>query len=256
MPPATLGTRCRSETCSRTSTACAARWTSCSATCSSAPGCRAGATGFSPAVDVAYTSDPPRAIVTAELAGVEIDELELEIQGRKLILSGRRGPAAVEGDVYQQVEIERGQLPPRDRARRRRARRGGQGALRGRDAAGRAAARARASRACARCRSRARRDERRVIEVGVPDGGPRDVAVGGTPRAARARRRAAAARHGHLPGHADPAQRRPGAQHRADQRRAARRPLDRDGRQPQPGGRDARRPRTSTRSACSASSRG
>lgn len=64
--------------------------------------------GFSPAVDVAYTADPPRAIVTAELAGVVIDELELEIQGRKLILSGRRPPPTVESDVYQQVEIERG----------------------------------------------------------------------------------------------------------------------------------------------------
>ena len=63
--------------------------------------------GFSPPVDVAYTSDPPCAIVTAELAGVEIDGLDLEIQGRKLILSGRRG-AAEEGEVYQQVEIERG----------------------------------------------------------------------------------------------------------------------------------------------------
>jgi HSP20 family protein len=66
--------------------------------------------GFSPAVDVAYASDPPRAIVTAELAGVELDELELEIQGRTLILAGRRGPAAPEGDVYQQVEIERGRF--------------------------------------------------------------------------------------------------------------------------------------------------
>jgi HSP20 family protein len=65
-------------------------------------------TGFSPAVDIAYTSDPPRAIVTAELAGVEVDELDLEIQGRQLILSGSRGPAQMEGDVYQQVEIERG----------------------------------------------------------------------------------------------------------------------------------------------------
>src|SRR5438270_3464534 len=64
--------------------------------------------GFSPAVDVAYSSDPPRAIVTAELAGVNPDELELEIQGRSLVLSGRREPAVVEGDVYQQVEIERG----------------------------------------------------------------------------------------------------------------------------------------------------
>ena len=74
---------------------------------------RAGITrrrsGFSPAVDVVYTSDPPRAIVTAELAGVLSSELELEIQGRKLILSGVRA-SVIEGDVYQQIEIERGQF--------------------------------------------------------------------------------------------------------------------------------------------------
>lgn len=64
--------------------------------------------GFSPAVDVVYSSDPPRAIVTVELAGVALEELELEIQGRQLILSGMRGPARVEGEVYQQIEIERG----------------------------------------------------------------------------------------------------------------------------------------------------
>jgi len=64
--------------------------------------------GFVPAVDIAYAADPPRAVVTAELAGVDADSLELEVQGRKLILSGRREPPAVEGDVYQQVEIERG----------------------------------------------------------------------------------------------------------------------------------------------------
>jgi HSP20 family protein len=72
------------------------------------PGLARRRAGFSPAVDVAYTSDPPRAIVTAELAGVDVDQLDLEIQGRKLILSGQRGPAEVDGDVYQQVEIERG----------------------------------------------------------------------------------------------------------------------------------------------------
>jgi HSP20 family protein len=64
--------------------------------------------GFSPSVDVAYTSEPPQAIVTAELAGIVVEELELEIQGRKLVLSGRRESPAVEGDVYQQIEIERG----------------------------------------------------------------------------------------------------------------------------------------------------
>ena len=67
-------------------------------------------TGPWPAVDVAYASDPPRAIVTAELAGIEVDELALRIEGRKLILAGRRGPARPEGEVYQQVEIERGQF--------------------------------------------------------------------------------------------------------------------------------------------------
>lgn len=65
-------------------------------------------TGFLPAVDVVYVSNPPRAIVTAELAGIEIEQLDLEIEGRKLIVAGRRGPAPIEGEVYQQVEIERG----------------------------------------------------------------------------------------------------------------------------------------------------
>jgi HSP20 family protein len=66
--------------------------------------------GFSPAVDVVYVSDPPRAIVTAELAGVSLEELDLEIQGRQLILSGTRRPAQVEGDLYQQIEIEWGRF--------------------------------------------------------------------------------------------------------------------------------------------------
>jgi HSP20 family protein len=65
-------------------------------------------TGFVPAVDVAYTSEPPMVVVTAEVAGVDADQLDLEIQGRKLILSGQRAPAEVEGDIYQRVEIERG----------------------------------------------------------------------------------------------------------------------------------------------------
>ncbi len=64
--------------------------------------------GFSPPVDVTYTSDPPRAIVTVELAGIDRKELGLEVLGTKLILSGHRRPTDVEGDVYQRVEIERG----------------------------------------------------------------------------------------------------------------------------------------------------
>jgi HSP20 family protein len=65
-------------------------------------------TGQWPAVDVAYASDPPRAIVTAELAGMDPADIAVQIEGRKLFLAGRRGPAQPAGDVYQQIEIERG----------------------------------------------------------------------------------------------------------------------------------------------------
>ena len=66
-------------------------------------------TGFSPAVDVVYTADPPRAIVTAELAGINPDELELEVRGRELVIAGHRGPVdETEGRVFQQIEIEHG----------------------------------------------------------------------------------------------------------------------------------------------------
>jgi HSP20 family protein len=66
-----------------------------------------GRRGFAPPIDVAYTSEPAGAIVTVELAGVEPDDLEIEVQGRQLVVSGHRSPA-VEGQIYQQVEIERG----------------------------------------------------------------------------------------------------------------------------------------------------
>jgi HSP20 family protein len=66
-------------------------------------------TGFSPAVDVFYADDPPRAIVHAELAGIDSGDLGLEIQGRELTLTGhRRGASDSEGRVYQQLEIEHG----------------------------------------------------------------------------------------------------------------------------------------------------
>jgi HSP20 family protein len=64
--------------------------------------------GFRPAVDVIYASDPPRAIVTAELAGIDVADLEIELNGAQLILAGHRKPAAADGEVYQQVEIEHG----------------------------------------------------------------------------------------------------------------------------------------------------
>jgi HSP20 family protein len=74
------------------------------------PGMALRRTGFLPAVDVAYAAHPPRAIVTAELAGIDPSEIEIEIEGRKLLLSGSRRPSDSETDSYQQVEIERGEF--------------------------------------------------------------------------------------------------------------------------------------------------
>jgi HSP20 family protein len=65
-------------------------------------------TGFSPAVDVFYADDPPRAVVHAELAGIDAGDLGLEIQGRALTLTGHRREADAETRVYQQLEIEHG----------------------------------------------------------------------------------------------------------------------------------------------------
>jgi len=64
--------------------------------------------GFSPAVDVYYVGDPPRAVVKAELAGIDPARLSLEVRGRELIVTGRRRAAEAEGRVYQQIEIEHG----------------------------------------------------------------------------------------------------------------------------------------------------
>jgi HSP20 family protein len=65
-------------------------------------------TGFSPAVDVYYCGNPPTAVVKAELAGIEVGDLGLEIRGRELVIIGRRPVGDPERRVYQQLEIEHG----------------------------------------------------------------------------------------------------------------------------------------------------
>ncbi len=64
--------------------------------------------GFSPEVDVYYCGSPPRAIVKADLAGVAIEEVELEIRGRQLVIAGERRAQESEGRLYQQIEIAHG----------------------------------------------------------------------------------------------------------------------------------------------------
>jgi HSP20 family protein len=64
--------------------------------------------GFSPAVDVYYHGSPPRAVVRAELAGVDPDEVTLEVRGRELVISGRRAAERADERIYQQLEIHHG----------------------------------------------------------------------------------------------------------------------------------------------------
>lgn len=64
--------------------------------------------GFRPRVDVYYSGDRARAVVKADLAGIEIDDVNLEVRGRTLVLRGERKARDAEGRVYEQIEIEHG----------------------------------------------------------------------------------------------------------------------------------------------------
>jgi HSP20 family protein len=64
--------------------------------------------GFSPPVDVYYVDDPPRAVVRADLAGIDIADVALEIRGRQLLIAGERRAGQAQGRLYQQIEIEHG----------------------------------------------------------------------------------------------------------------------------------------------------
>lgn len=75
-----------------------------------------GAADFHPRVDVYYSEGPigedtepvPKAVVTADLAGVASDAVSIEISGRMLVVSGKRPVRRTEGRAYQQVEIPTG----------------------------------------------------------------------------------------------------------------------------------------------------
>jgi HSP20 family protein len=68
----------------------------------------ARSTGFSPKIDIYYCGDPQRAIVKVDLAGVDLNEVSIEVSGRDLVISGERPVQETEGRVYQQVEIDSG----------------------------------------------------------------------------------------------------------------------------------------------------
>src|SRR5688500_5646508 len=64
--------------------------------------------GVTPRVDVQDSGDPPRAVVKADLPGMDIEEIGLESRGRQLLIAGERRAQQAEGRLYQQIEIEHG----------------------------------------------------------------------------------------------------------------------------------------------------
>jgi HSP20 family protein len=67
------------------------------------------ASGFSPKVDVYYCGEvSPRAVVKADVGGLDLSAVSLEISGHELVISGERAVQETEGRVYQQLEIETG----------------------------------------------------------------------------------------------------------------------------------------------------
>jgi HSP20 family protein len=64
--------------------------------------------GFTPNVDVYYCGNPQRAVVKVDLAGINLDEVGIEVSGRQLAIVGERHVQETEGRVYQQVEIASG----------------------------------------------------------------------------------------------------------------------------------------------------
>ena len=63
---------------------------------------------FTPEVDVYYCGKPPRAIVKVAIAGIDPDDVALEVRGREVVISGERRAQEAEGRLYQQIEIAHG----------------------------------------------------------------------------------------------------------------------------------------------------
>lgn len=68
---------------------------------------------FRPAVDCYVTDDPPQLTIVVELAGVDPESIEIAIEGDELLIAGQRGRPRVEGQVYQQAEIDYGRFERR-----------------------------------------------------------------------------------------------------------------------------------------------
>jgi HSP20 family protein len=71
---------------------------------------RTQAAAFVPRLDVYYCGEnrPEKAVVKVELPGVSVEAVNLEVQGRTLVISGERPVRETEGRTYQQVELPSG----------------------------------------------------------------------------------------------------------------------------------------------------
>ena len=64
--------------------------------------------GFRPAVDCFHTDEPHQLTIVVELAGVEPESVAVVVEERALTVSGQRRRPRVDGQVFQQMEIEHG----------------------------------------------------------------------------------------------------------------------------------------------------
>ena len=63
---------------------------------------------FSPRVDVYQCGEPLCVVVKVDISGVKVENVNLEVQGRELVISGERETRESETRTYQQIEIESG----------------------------------------------------------------------------------------------------------------------------------------------------
>jgi HSP20 family protein len=64
--------------------------------------------GFRPAIDCFHTDDPHQLTVVVEVAGVDPESVAVVVEERALTVTGERSRPRVQGQIYQQMEIEHG----------------------------------------------------------------------------------------------------------------------------------------------------
>jgi HSP20 family protein len=64
--------------------------------------------GFRPQVDAFRTADPPLLQIVVELPGVDPDAVQVVVADRTLVIAGERPRPRIDGQVWQQMEIEYG----------------------------------------------------------------------------------------------------------------------------------------------------